>query len=54
MIRYSAANHTSPQLVFSRSANRGHAGYVMIVNTSGRVLGAYAWHANTYAPLVFV
>lgn len=54
MIRYSAANHTSPQSVFSRSANRGYANHVMLVGTSGSVNGTYAWHAITYAPLVFV
>lgn len=54
MIRYSAANHTSPQSVFSRSAYRGYACYVMYVGTSGAVYGTSAWYANTYAPLVFV
>lgn len=54
MIRYSAANHTSPQGVFSRSANRGSACSVMNVYTSGNVGNSYAWFANTYAPLVFV
>lgn len=54
MIRYSAANHTSPQFVFSRSASRGSACSVVSVYTSGGVDGTGAWHANTYAPLVFV
>ena len=54
MIRYSAANHTSPQYVFSRSANRGFAFSVMLVSTSGNVNITGAWYANTYAPLVFV
>ena len=54
MIRYSAANHTSPQYVFSRSASRGNANYVMIVNTSGIVNYTYAWNSNAYAPLVVV
>lgn len=54
MIRYSAANHTSPQGVFSRSANRGDASYVMNVGADGGVYSAYAWYSNTYAPLVFV
>lgn len=54
MIRYSAANHTSPQYVFSRSANRGSASYVVFVFTGGYVSNAYAWYSNTYAPLVFV
>lgn len=54
MIRYSAANHTSPQYVFSRSANRGYANYVMSVNADGGVGSAYGWSSNTYAPLVFI
>lgn len=54
MIRYSAANHTSPQNVFSRSAHRSSAYYVMNVNTAGGVLHAAAWHSSTYAPLVFI
>ena len=54
MIRYSAANHTSPQYVFSRSANRGSASYVMNVHADGGVYGTYGWYSNTYAPLVFI
>lgn len=54
MIRYSAANHTSPQSVFSRSANRGHASYVMFVYADGGVSNANVWYSNTYAPLVFI
>lgn len=54
MIRYSAANHTSPQYVFSRSANRGYANYVMIVYAYGGVYSTYGWYSNTYAPLVFI
>lgn len=54
MIRYSAANHTSPQYVFSRSASRGGAHSVMFVNSSGNVGSAIAWYAFTYAPLVFI
>ena len=54
MIRYSAADHTSPQYVFSRSANRGSAYGVMYVNTSGGVSLTYAWHSNVCAPLVFI
>ena len=54
MIRYSAANHTSPQGVFSRSANRGCASYVMNVYADGGVGYAYGWNSNTYAPLVFI
>ena len=54
MIRYSAANHTSPQYVFSRSSLRGFACGVMNVYTSGNVNGTYAWHASTCAPLVFI
>lgn len=54
MIRYSAANHTSPQSVFSRSASRGDAYGVMFVYTSGSVSNAYAWRSNVYAPIVFL
>lgn len=54
MIRYSAANHTSPQYVFSRSAYRGNASSVMFVYAGGGVDGTYAWNSSTYAPLVFV
>lgn len=54
MIRYSAANHTSPQYVFSRSANRGYAYSVMNVNAYGGVLSTYGWGSSTYAPLVFI
>lgn len=54
MIRYSAANHTSPQHVFSRSANRGYATNVMNVYADGGVNSAYCWSSITYAPLVFI
>lgn len=54
MIRYSAANHTSPQLVFSRSAPRGGANYVMYVHADGGVYSTGGWHSCTYAPLVFI
>lgn len=54
MIRYSAANHTSPQHVFSRSADRGSASHVMIVNAVGGVYNTYGWNSLTYAPLVFI
>lgn len=54
MIRYSAANHTSPQGVFSRSAYRGGAFNVMSVYADGGVYSANGWHSNTYAPLVFI
>lgn len=54
MIRYSAANHTSPQYVFSRSAYRSIANNVMNVGTSGYVNNTYAWYSNTYAPLVVI
>lgn len=54
MIRYSAANHTSPQYVFSRSAIRGFAGNVMHAYTDGGVYYTIAWSSDTYAPLVFV
>lgn len=54
MIRYSAANHTSPQLVFSRSASRGSANSVMYVGADGGVYNTHACYALTYAPLVFI
>lgn len=54
MIRYSAANHTSPQYVFSRSASRGSANSVMSVSAVGGVGSTNAWYSNTYAPLVFI
>lgn len=54
MIRYSAANHTSPQYVFSRSASRGCAGDVMLVYASGSVNSTGAWNSFVYAPLVVV
>ena len=54
MIRYSAADHTSPQLVFSRSASRDTANRVMYVNASGSVNGTYAWSSHAYAPLVVI
>lgn len=54
MIRYSAANHTSPQYVFSRSASRGNASNVMYVSAGGGVSYTGAWYSFTYAPLVFV
>lgn len=54
LIRYSAANHTSPQFVFSRSANRGYASYVLNVYTTGGAGGTSAWYSITYAPLVVI
>lgn len=54
MIRYSAANHTSPQFVFSRSAYRSYANHVMNVSTSGYVISTGAWNSYTYAPLVVI
>lgn len=54
LIRYSAANHTSPQAVFSRSAFRSYACHVMGVYTAGGATSTYAWGAFTYAPLVVI
>lgn len=54
MIRYSAANHTSPQSVFSCSAIRGSAYSVMYVNADGGVYVTGGWLSITYAPLVFI
>lgn len=54
MIRYSAADHTSPQHVFSRSAYRDGANSVVVVNSSGNVLSTYAWISFVCAPLVVI
>lgn len=54
LIRYSAANHTSPQGVFSRSASRGSANNVMNVYTTGGASHTSAWSSYTYAPLVVI
>lgn len=54
LIRYSAANHTSPQHVLSRSANRGGANFVMNVNATGGASSTNAWNSSTYAPLVVI
>lgn len=54
MIRYSAADHTSPQYVFSRSTYRGNANNVMRVNSSGYVNSTNAWYSLVYAPLVVI
>lgn len=54
MIRYSAANHTSPQGVFSRSAIRGSAITVMFVYADGGVSRTSGCYSFTYAPLVFI
>lgn len=54
MIRYSAADHTSPQNVFSRSAYRDSANGVMNVSSSGHVSNTYAWNSYAYAPLVVI
>lgn len=54
MISYAVENHTSPQYVRLRSANRGGASYAWCVNSSGYVLGSYAWSAVRFSPLVVV
>lgn len=54
LIRYSAANHTSPQYVFSRSASRGDADGVMYVGTAGGAINTGAWSSYTCAPLVVI
>lgn len=54
MIRYSAADHTSPQHVFSRSANRDYAYSVMNVYSSGYFSYTSAWNSLAYAPLVVI
>lgn len=53
-IRYSAANHTSPQYVFSRSADPGGAGSIMNTGAAGSIDNTVAQIAFTYAPLVFI
>ena len=54
LIRYSAANHTSPQYVFSRSAYRGYANGVMNVSTAGGAYSSGAWSSYACAPLVVI
>lgn len=54
MISYAVENHTSPQVVRLRSANRGVACYTWCVNSSGTVGSYSAWSASRFSPLVVV
>lgn len=54
LIHYAVDNHTSPQYVRLRSADRGGACYVWNVYASGIVNSYYAWSANRFAPLVSI
>ena len=53
LIHYAVENHTSPQSVRLRSANRGHANYTWFVYSSGYVgYGCTASGAYRFSPLV--
>jgi len=54
IITYAVENHTSPQNVRLRSANRGSAGSAWYVNSSGNVSTSNASNANRFAPLVVI
>lgn len=55
MISYAVENHTSPQNVRLRSADRGNAISTWYVNSSGGVFGGNgAWYACRFSPLVVV
>ena len=54
MISYAVENHTSPQYVRLRSANRGNANNTWYVYASGSVNSSGAWYANRFSPLVVV
>ena len=54
MISYAVENHTSPQNVRLRSANRGSAHGTWYVNSSGYVDNYNAWYAIRFSPLVVV
>lgn len=55
MISYAVENHTSPQYVRLRSANRGSASSAWCVDSSGYVgYGGVAWLAGRFSPLVVV
>ena len=55
MISYAVENHTSPQGVRLRSANRGNANSTWCVSSSGYVNGyGSAWGAYRFSPLVVV
>ena len=52
MITYAVENHTSPQYVRLRSADRGNACVTWNVYSSGYVYYSYASTANRFSPLV--
>jgi hypothetical protein len=53
IITYAVENHTSPQYVRLRSANRGSANYTWSVHSSGHVSSnGYAYSAARFSPLV--
>ena len=52
MITYAVENHTSPQYVRLRSANRGLANYAWYVGSSGHVNSYYANVSMRFAPIV--
>lgn len=54
MISYAVENHTSPQYVRLRSANRGSANSTWCVNSRGYVHSFSAWGACRFSPLVVV
>lgn len=54
IITYAVENHTSPQFIRLRSANRGYASYTWCVYSSGNVNYHYASNAHRFAPLVVI
>ena len=54
IITYAVENHTSPQIIRLRSANRGGANGAWYVNSSGNVFSNYASSAYRFAPLVVI
>ena len=54
MITYAVENHTSPQAVRLRSADRGDAYYAWYVGSDGYVGNGSAWSALRFSPLVVV
>lgn len=54
MITYAVENHTSPQSVRLRSANRGYAHNAWIVHSSGYVSHSSAHYAHRFSPLIII
>lgn len=54
IITYAVENHTSPQYMRLRSANRGYASNTWCVGSSGSVYASYASNAHRFAPLVVI